>query len=177
MKHMKLAKNLLDKMKGTFFRRTKLLFSYISRIFHKHGKKLIETTLKNCIGTFSGKTTKKNKCSWRVICRCGNFNTSSKSIVNIISIIIIIIIIIIFIIIFIIIIIIIVFKLLLLNFCSLGYGIQEAIMIMDMEPKRHYMNLGIASKIQQKCQTCFKQKEARTLSSQQIFSLKCLKLF
>ena len=55
----RLYKSRLMKTDDNFFRRTKVLFNYVSQTYPNFGNERI-------------------KCTWRIICRCGNCNITNK---------------------------------------------------------------------------------------------------
>ena len=75
----KLSKPRLNKTNENFFRRTKLLYNYVLRVYESFGIFLNKATIQNIYWNFFTKQyTEENKCIWRVICRCGNCNPLSK---------------------------------------------------------------------------------------------------
>ena len=75
----KLSKPRLNKTNENFFRRTKLLYNYVLRVIESFGNFLNKATIQNIYWKFFTKQyTEENKCTWRVICRCGNCNPLGK---------------------------------------------------------------------------------------------------
>ena len=75
----KFSKPRLNKTNENFLRRTKLLYNYVLRVNESFGKYLNKATIQNIYWNFFTKQyTEENKCTWRVICRCGNCNSLSK---------------------------------------------------------------------------------------------------
>ena len=61
----KLSKSRLNKTNENFFRRTKLLYNYILRVYESFGKFLNKATIQNIYRNFFTKQyTEENKCTW-----------------------------------------------------------------------------------------------------------------
>ena len=75
----RITKARINKTNDNFFRRSKTLFNYVSRVANDYGKTLNKITLQkkywNC---FTNHYVEENKRTWRVICRCGNCNILKK---------------------------------------------------------------------------------------------------
>ena len=70
-----ITKARINKTNDNFFRRTKLLFNYVFRV----AKLLLQIYFtENILEFFKNHYVEKNKCTWRVICRCRNCNILNK---------------------------------------------------------------------------------------------------
>lgn len=75
----RLPKTRLTRTDDNFFRRTKSLFNIVSNVYQKFGNTLNKSTLTTLYWHyFESNYNKENKCTWRILCRCGNCNPASK---------------------------------------------------------------------------------------------------
>ena len=75
----KVPKSRLRKTIDYFFRRTKILFNYVLRVCKDCGTILYKTTLKRIYHRFFEKFFNvDNKCTWKIMRRCGHCNALNK---------------------------------------------------------------------------------------------------
>ena len=75
----KIAKSRLQKTDDNFFRRTKSLYNLVIRVYKDYGQYLNKQTLLKIYYNFFEKSfAENNKCTWRILCRCGHCNPLNK---------------------------------------------------------------------------------------------------
>ena len=70
-------RNRLTKSNDEFFQRTMILYNYVLRALK--GARPAKTTLTQIYWNFFNKCySQTDKCTWKILCRCGNCNTMTK---------------------------------------------------------------------------------------------------
>ena len=71
--------NRLYKTDENFFHRTKLLYNIIIRVYTSYGKYLNKDTISKIYWDyFLRKYDKRDKCTWRIVCKCDHCNNWKK---------------------------------------------------------------------------------------------------
>ena len=74
----KIAKSRLQKTDDNFFRRTKSLYNLVIKVYKDYGQYLNKQTLLKIYNFFEKSFAENNKCTWRILCRCGHCNPLNK---------------------------------------------------------------------------------------------------
>ena len=75
----RITKARINKTNNNVFRRSKLLFNYVSRVANDYGTTVNIITLQKMYWNFfTNYYVEENKFTWRRICRCGNCNILKK---------------------------------------------------------------------------------------------------
>ena len=72
--------NRLAKVDENFFHRTKHLYNIVSRVYRNYGEVFNKQTITNiCWGYFTKSFNQLNKCTCRIMCKCGTCNIWKKT--------------------------------------------------------------------------------------------------
>ena len=76
---LQINKNRLVRSDESFFHRTKILYNLVLKVYSDYGRSLNKTTVsKIFVHCFCNQYTEENKCTWRLVCKCGYCNINQK---------------------------------------------------------------------------------------------------
>ena len=76
---LQINKNRLVRSDENFFNRTKILYNLVLKIYSNYDRSLNKNTVSKIFWQFfCNQSTEENKCTWRIVCKCGNCNINQK---------------------------------------------------------------------------------------------------
>ena len=71
--------NRLVRSDEIFFHWTKTLYNFVLKVYSNYGRSLNKNAVsKTFWHFFRNQYKEKNKCTWRIVCKCGNCNINQK---------------------------------------------------------------------------------------------------
>ena len=72
-------KNRLVRSDEYFFHRTKIVYNLMLKVYSNYGRSLNKNTLSKIFWNyFCNQYTEENKCTWRIVCKCGYCNNNQN---------------------------------------------------------------------------------------------------
>ena len=76
---LQIKNNRLVRSDENFFHRTKILYNLVLKVYLNYGRSLNKNRVSKIFWQyFCNQYTEENKCTWRIVCKCGYCNINQK---------------------------------------------------------------------------------------------------